>query len=232
MPSESTDITDQILAHHEWFREQFVRLDDAKAASPKTPTPCARCGTRWPRSSTCTPSPRRRSSTRSCCGAAPRTPRRPRSTRSATTTTSATACTRPTTCTSSARRSGGRPSRRPARPTVHGAGGTRGHRRLPRQRPGGPARGTRPRVRALLRGSTERPTGRMSPRRTRSATSRLERESRRPGREKLARDRQFEGTMSVMTAIDACPATSCSIPAKAWEEIESEACYRLSTERA
>jgi len=34
MPSESTDITDQILAHHEWFREQFVRLDDAKAASP------------------------------------------------------------------------------------------------------------------------------------------------------------------------------------------------------
>jgi hypothetical protein len=34
MPSESTDITDQILAHHEWFREQFVRLDDAKAAAP------------------------------------------------------------------------------------------------------------------------------------------------------------------------------------------------------
>ena len=35
MPSENdTDITDQILAHHEWFREQFVRLDDAKAASP------------------------------------------------------------------------------------------------------------------------------------------------------------------------------------------------------
>ena len=28
------DITDQILAHHEWFREQFVRLDDAKAAAP------------------------------------------------------------------------------------------------------------------------------------------------------------------------------------------------------
>ena len=37
MPSESTDITDQILAHHEWFREQFVRLDDAKAASPANP---------------------------------------------------------------------------------------------------------------------------------------------------------------------------------------------------
>jgi Hemerythrin HHE cation binding domain len=37
MPSESTDITDQILAHHEWFREQFVRLDDAKAAGPSNP---------------------------------------------------------------------------------------------------------------------------------------------------------------------------------------------------
>jgi hypothetical protein len=37
MPSESTDITDQILAHHEWFREQFVRLDDAKAAGPASP---------------------------------------------------------------------------------------------------------------------------------------------------------------------------------------------------
>jgi hypothetical protein len=37
MPSESTDITDQILAHHEWFREQFVRLDDAKAAGPANP---------------------------------------------------------------------------------------------------------------------------------------------------------------------------------------------------
>jgi hypothetical protein len=34
MPSDNTDITDQILAHHEWFREQFVRLDDAKAAAP------------------------------------------------------------------------------------------------------------------------------------------------------------------------------------------------------
>jgi len=37
MPSESTDITDQILAHHEWFREQFVRLDDAKAAGAANP---------------------------------------------------------------------------------------------------------------------------------------------------------------------------------------------------
>ena len=34
MPSDNTDITDQILAHHEWFREQFARLDDATAASP------------------------------------------------------------------------------------------------------------------------------------------------------------------------------------------------------
>ncbi len=34
MPSESSDITELILADHGWFREQFARLEDAGAASP------------------------------------------------------------------------------------------------------------------------------------------------------------------------------------------------------
>ena len=126
----------------------------------RTPTPCARCGTRWPRSSTCTPSPRRRSSTRSCCGAATEDPEEATldaigdhndirdGVHAAETHTVGTRGV------VGGRRGGPRGQRR-----AHGRGGARGHRRLPRQRPGGPARGARPPVRARSSSSTRRPTG-------------------------------------------------------------------------
>ena len=125
----------------------------------RTSTRCAPCGSRWPRSWTCTPSPRRRSSTRSCCGAARRTRRRRRSTRSATTTRSATACTRPTRRPSARREWWAAVAQTREANDEHMAEEEReGIADFRAQRPDRPARVARPPVRPVLRASTRRRT--------------------------------------------------------------------------
>ena len=61
-----TDITALILADHDWFREQFAKLDDLQAQESVSRAALDRDGARSPTSSTCTPISKRKSSTRNC----------------------------------------------------------------------------------------------------------------------------------------------------------------------
>jgi hypothetical protein len=49
------DITALILADHEWFREQFAKLDDLQARPPVSGARrSSGCGARWATDWTCT----------------------------------------------------------------------------------------------------------------------------------------------------------------------------------
>ena len=225
MPSESTDITDLILAHHEWFREQFARLDDAEAADAvATRTRCARCGTRCAtkldlhaiaEEEIFYPQLLRRGAedpeeaTLDAIGDhndirdgvhAAEAPR-------------------------SARPSGGRPSReaREANDEHMAEEEREGIADFRANAPIGPARGARPPVRPLLRAAPRRPTASnvsdKDPQRYVDDDRARHRARARTGDGSLGH-RQPERTTPAMTATDHLLRDLAPIPAKAWKEID------------
>ena len=231
---DTMDVTEVILA---------TTRGSASSSSPSTtPTPSRpptwrrsrRSGSRSRPGSTCTRSPRRRSSTRSCWRAARTTPRTRRSTRSATTTTSATACTTPP-ATRSPASSGGRRCWRRARPTTS-TWPRRSARASPTSAARGPrpARGARPRVRGVLRPPPDDRRGRR--RRQGPGGVRRRHRARAAPHRRGSTERRTDGSLGIgslkgrcsMTATDHLLRDLAPIPDRAWKAIDAEASERLT----